>query len=119
MTDHTVTVEYEGGPFVRMVCNAPTDAHCHARYTCDCEVYGDVGTHKGAPYHKTYDFEADQSGGIEDAHFGTFDPDYCALADWLADLGDDALEGTVSFDVEPEWTGEGYMFKIVGAEVVP
>lgn len=102
---HKVEMNFDGYVSTRLICHAPADAQCKAVWDCDCEAFYDfLITDDGLPTH------------LPDPHYkhrwctgrwGTG----CDLVDWFDAGEDEALTGTVTFDVTAEW-GDGYVFKV-------
>lgn len=112
MAEHEVTIEADGGLYATLKCNAPADALCHARWTCECETLSAVEVLDGVPRHAY----VDEGSGIVDAwHEGTFDLGHCELRVWFDECGDveSMYGGSVTVPVTAEWDGDGYTFSIV------
>jgi hypothetical protein len=108
---HVVTAEWSphsSWPSYRLTCNAPADAICHAVYACDCPEWDEAGVDEHGPWHTHYDADADD----DVRHYGKTDPAECHLRDWLEN-SDEAILGSVTFPVRPEWEGDGYVFHTV------
>ncbi len=105
--DHTVTAEWDRrgwGPEFTFHCHAPALSPCHAMWTCDCESLAEQGIRDGIPWHRAYE--------SDDEHTGELNPQECSLRDWFENT-DEALRGSVTFPVTPDWQGDYVLFNAV------
>ena len=85
---------------------------CRAVWECGCEQWPSSGIKDGKPWHTVLDFIEN-----EEVHWGAFGADECEIRLWLESGGLELLTKTVCISVEPEWDGDRYELRPIGAWV--
>ena len=101
---HEHFIKFEDG-YTSVVCKAPKESICHARFKCDCIDYYNIDIEDNELVHYAGD----------DKHVGWFDTDSCHHKDWVAE-DDECIHGSIVFPVEPEWHGDYYTYNIAVEE---
>ena len=110
---HTVTIKFDDygyQPSYSMTCTQPVESMCHADWDCSCESWGEAGSEDGRPWHKPY--YCDEDGEL---HWGTYNPTHCTITLWFETTEDvhEYIHGGASFDVEPEWQGDWFEWRVI------
>ena len=110
---HTVTVKFDDygyQPSYSMTCTQPKESMCHADWDCSCESFGEHGDEDGRPWHEPSYYTGDR-----ELHWGTYDPTRCTIALWFETTEDvhGCIHGGISFDVEPEWQGDWFEWRVI------
>lgn len=110
--DHRVEATFGGWTSsYRLICRAPGNAPCKAVWDCDCELIFDyMVDREGKPTHLLDPFDK------HTWHVGHFDHSQCSIRDWFEGDGEEELQGTVTFDVEPRWEGDFFSFHVGGEQ---
>ena len=101
--EHNMVLIFEGDnhPFIRLVCEAPPQAECHAKWDCQCEQWYDYRvTEDGRPQHQP-------DPDLPHWCTGTFVDD-CSLTTWFNKFA--AIEGTITIPVTPKLDDGAYTF---------
>ena len=110
---HTVTIKFDDygyQPSYSMTCTQPKESVCHADWDCSCESFGENGDENGRPWHEPSYYTEDR-----ELHWGTYDPTHCTITEWFENTEDvyGCIHGGVSFDVEPEWQGDWFEWRVI------
>ena len=110
---HTVTIKFDDygyQPSYSMTCTQPKESVCHADWDCSCESFGENGDENGRPWHEPSYYTEDR-----ELHWGTYDPTHCTITEWFENTEDvyGCIHGGVSFNVEPEWQGDWFEWRVI------
>ena len=95
MSGHHLVISGEGA--LRIRCDEPATAACHAVFDCLCDPDEEWTTEGGDPYHAPV-------SGEGDIHVGRFVPAYCNVEDWFSEEEpEDLLRGEYAIPLYVEW----------------
>ena len=101
MSGHHLVISGEGA--LRVRCNEPSTAPCHAVFDCGCDDYSGASIlgGDGPPYHIT-------QSGEEEIHVGRFQPAYCGVEEWFSMFDPEVLlSGEYAIPLRVEWGNDG------------